>query len=195
MEFKNLINYPQIIIGVIFILSILDFFLPQLSSHFYRSSFSQFVEYESLGRKISDPDEEKKRKKSKWGYFLLKLFLILVLVILWAQSRTFESKAILALYLFAVGFAFFTFLIMDLRHLQNILFFWYISKNPQSLSGKIIFKSQTSLRQSAIQFSSFFLLLLAILIFSPSYFFLGGICGSLFLILRNLILAKRILSS
>ena len=192
MLYQQMIDQPLWMILIILILSTLDYYLTILSASLYRKSFAQKVEYKNI--RESSLEDRKDLFKFDAKYLWLKVLLILVILVIWIQAKTTELQVIQGLYFLILGFAFFNFLIIDLRHLQSIIIFSYANKNPQAISGKVTYQRSFSLMQSAFQLLLPLILSLVIFILHPSYFLLGAILAPLFLILRNIFLAQRVKS-
>ncbi|HEX9911774.1 MAG TPA: hypothetical protein VGB01_00850 [candidate division Zixibacteria bacterium] len=190
MLYEQMIDQPIWMILVILVLSLLDYYLTTLSSNLYRKSFGQKVEYKN----IKELSSENKKGLFKFDakYLWLKVLLVLVILVIWIQAKTTELQAIKGLYFLILGFAFFNFLIINLRHLQSILISSYAARNPQQISGKVTYQRSFSLTQSAFQLLLPLILILAIFVFHPSYFLFGATLAPLFLILRNIFLAQRV---
>ncbi len=186
----QMINQPLWMLGAILILSLLDHYLTFLGSQVYRKSLASKVEYANL--KESSSLEGTSSLGFTFKYIWLKVLLILVILVIWIEVRVTRSQTVGDLYLFVLGFAFFDFLILDLRHLQSILISRYAHTNPQSISGKISYQRSFSLMQSAFQLLLPFALTLAMFIFHPSYFLFGALLAPFFLIARNIYLARRV---
>lgn len=189
MVYQQMLIQPLWMILVILILSVLDYYLTVFGSNLYKKSFADSVEYKSA-RELSS-EQGKKRSLLGSGFLWLKLLLILVILIIWLQAKTTQSLTVEKLYFFILGFTFFNFLIIDLRHLQSIFIFSYAAKNSEEISGKISYHRSFSLMQSAFQLVLPFVLILVIFAFHPSFFLFGGILAPFFLILRNMLLARR----
>jgi len=189
MVYQQMLIQPLWMILAILILSVLDYYLTMFSSNLYKKAFADSVEYKST--KGSSSNREKRRSLLGAGFLWLKLLLILVLLIIWFQAKITQSQIVEQFYFFILGFTFFNFLIIDLRHLQNVLIFSYAAKHPQEISGKVSYHRSFSLMQSAFQLVLPFILVLVIFAFHPSFFLFGAILASFFLIVRNTFLAQR----
>jgi hypothetical protein len=188
MPYDKIFNYPYFSIGIVFVLSVLDYYLTIWNSSLYRKGYAQFVEYENLKRE--DTEEIVKPKLFDLRFFFLKVLLVLALVLIWIQANLSISLVVKNLYFFLLGFTFFNFLIVDLRHLQNSLLFHYAKNHPEGLSGKIFYSGSFSLKQSAFQLFSFLILIFVFYLLFPSYLLLGGVLALVFLLLRNYGMAK-----
>lgn len=77
------------------------------------------------------------------------------------------------------GFLFILYVYIVMRHLQNLLTYHFINKNPEQLSGKVYMGHIFSLKTSQYNSLVTGLMLLVISIWTQSWFILGG-AGSMF---------------
>lgn len=118
---------------------------------------------------------------------MLPAFLILAI---WQLSIEPGMAAIKYLYWLLLGFALTIYLIIDLRHLESLLIATLIKRKRGWIEGKLLIKSQFSLRQSAIQLLTILIILLFILFLNHRPFYIGAALAPLSLIIRNLALSR-----
>ncbi len=161
-------------------LGFLDYPLTKLSRRMYFKYMYRYIEFESI--------PSTSRKSSGWWRTASLLILSAFLVIVWKARQLSGSESVEILYRWLVGFSIGTYLLIDLRHFESLLLTRLYSYSDD-LSGKLSYRAVFSMRISAVHFFSFFLILVAALLFRPDISILGLACAALFLALRNLLLA------
>jgi hypothetical protein len=91
-------------------------------------------------------------------------------------------------YLWLLGFAMGSYFVIDLRHVESILLS-RLYHQADSVSGKVNYHTRLSMRISAVQLFSIFLIFSGFLLIIPAYFTLGLACAPLFLVIRNLLIS------
>ncbi len=182
----GILGKPYIFATIVFFMSIFDDFLPKISRELYHRGHNKFFVY--LGVNISF------YAGSWWAKWGIRLLIPVMLVLIYNLAELSEDRASMDIYQMFAGFAFFNYLIINLRHLQNILLYNLTrddSKdiNYMDLDGEVIIGSRYSLRQSAVQIFTIALLFFGIFVFQPNFFLAGGILAPIFLTIRNLILS------
>ena len=171
-------------IGLIIILMLLDYFLTLKGLKAYKKSYSKFVEFESY-----ELNPIVKESISK-GVYNLKHLLSMVLVSLLVYVVHYLSFN--NLFGFQIGTFFFTQVMifsmgvyMNSRHIQNLIIFNWVDKDPSMLSGKIKQKNIFSLKALIAQSIGLFLILIFIFIFVQNMFTLGFSLGPLIVLLKT----------
>ena len=171
-------------IGLIIILMLLDYFLTLKGLKAYKKSYSKFVEFESY-----ELNPIVKESISK-GVYNLKHLLSMVLVSLLVYVVHYLSFN--NLFGFQIGTFFFTQgmifsmgVYMNSRHIQNLIIFNWVDKDPSMLSGKIKQKNIFSLKALIAQSIGLFLILIFIFIFVQNMFTLGFSLGPLIVLLKT----------
>jgi hypothetical protein len=175
-----LLNNPLLAIGLAMILAFADYPLTAMSRKQYYLYMFRYIDYESIAG-------QKKKPAAIWG-IISKVLLGGALFGIWYMYSGSRLITIGKMYLWLLGFVIGTYLIEDLRHLESLLLA-RLYKSVKNVSGKLAYKPPFSMKISAIQLVSNFVVLGLLYIYSPDYFILGAVSASLFLVLRNLLLA------
>ncbi|PJA26116.1 MAG: hypothetical protein CO189_12515 [candidate division Zixibacteria bacterium CG_4_9_14_3_um_filter_46_8] len=184
---EGILQQPVIFVLLIFSLSVLDETLTKAARELYTRGHNRYFVY--IGAKSSPT---LKNTKVRWA---IRLSIPLLLLINSYIAKLSEDLTLEAINEIIAGFAFFSYLIIDLRHFENVLIY-RLTRNGNDeergtdLEGELIIGRHFSLRQSSIQILAMALLLFAVLIFHPTYFMLGGFLAPLSFSARNLILSK-----
>jgi hypothetical protein len=185
----GILDYPFVFAIVILVMSILDEILSVISRRLYFRGHNRFYTYVGSGRRIGF--------RSKVYRWFIRVSVPVMLVVIFFLGQLLDEVTIQVLYYTFAGFAFFNYLIIDLRHLENILLYKYTESlyekgNFSELQGEITIGRGFSLRQSSYQIFTIMILLFGVFIFHPSYFMMGGLIAPLLISVRNLILSGAI---
>lgn len=175
-----LLNNPWIGIGLAMILAFADYPLTALARKQYYQYMFRYIDYESIAG-------QKKQPSPVWG-IASKAILGIALYGIWYLFSGSQEPAIGKMYLWLLGFVVGTYLIGNLRHLESILLA-RLYKSVKNVSGKLAYKPPFSMRISAIQLLSFLVIFGLVYAYNPDYLILGAFSASVFLVLRNLLLA------
>jgi len=176
----ELLNRPLLGIAIVLILAFLDYPLTLIAQNMYKNYMSRYVEYRAL----------EGRRKPAFGilWFLIKIVIGLLLYGIWIIYYYGELEIVGIFYLWLVGFAIGSYFIINLRHVESILLS-HLYRNTDSVQGNITYHSKISVKISAVQFFSMFIIFCLFLIIAPGFFTLGLACAPLFLTARNLLLS------
>jgi hypothetical protein len=183
--YLSFLNNPYAVFPLLLVLSLADIMLGYVARKGRETYIQPIFMYETT---ISIPGKKSFRKITiPIG---TKLMAIALLFILWnhtvASAPPFSSRP----YRFLLGFMLSIFLIIDLRHLETIFIARTIKSSRNDLEGKLLIKRGYSLRQSAIQLFTIFIILTGIFILNWDLFYFGVALAPLALIIRNLALLK-----
>jgi len=175
-----LLNNPWIGIGLAMVLAFADYPLMALARKQYYLYMFRYIDYESIAG-------QKKKPSQLWG-IISKVMLGIALYGIWYLFSGSQEPAIGKMYLWLLGFVIGTYLIGNLRHLGSILLA-RLYKSVKNVSGKLAYKPPFSMKISAVQLVSYFVVMGLFYIYRPDYFILGAVSAAMFLVLRNLLLA------
>lgn len=167
-------------IAIILVLAFVDYPLTRIARKLYIKYMSMYIEYKAVGR----------RDQTAFGFvwFATKVVTCFLLYGIWAIYYFSDLAIAGVFYLWLVGFAICSYFIIDLRHIESILLS-LLYRQPKSISGKVSYYPKLSMRISAVQLFSIFLIFSGFLLIKPNYFTLGLACAPLFLTIRNLLLS------
>ena len=172
--------YLTIVIAIF--LGVLDHFLTIKGYRLYKQGYIQYVElrYYEL-----NPLWRENIEKSEYDYkhFLLWILigiLIYVIYILDINAFYFIQGAILSLYI-----------VVNARHIKNLVVFSAVKKNPALLSGKLKTTYLFSLKNASAEMFGILIVLLFLFVFSPSFFTFGVVVGPLFILLNIMIWTRK----
>jgi hypothetical protein len=182
----EILNEPLIFAAIIFIMSVLDELLGYVARILYWHGHHRYFTYTNIGRPTSFG-----KNICRW---LIKLAIPIIVILIFILARSSGKKEVIALYQVFCGFTFFNYLIINIRHMENILIYRLTMTGDRQvkmrdLEGEVIIGRRFSLRQSSIQILGICILFFGILIFFPSYFILGGFLAPAFISIRNLVLS------
>ncbi len=185
----GILDYPIIYSAVILCMSALDEILSIVSRRLYHRGHNRFYTYVGSGKQIAF-----RVRIFRW---LIRVMIPVMLVVIHYLGQAFNEMTIIILYNAFAGFAFFNYLIINLRHLENILLYKFTMSmfekgNFSDLHGEITIGRRFSLRQSSYQIFTVMILLFGVFIFHPSYFILGGLTAPFLISMRNLLLSGAI---
>ena len=176
----ELLDRPLLSIAIVLVLALLDYPLTIIAQKMYKNHMSRYVEYHAL----------KGKRKPAFGilWFVIKIIIGLLLYGIWIIYNYGEIEIVGIFYLWLVGFAIGSYFIINLRHIESILLS-RLYRNTDSVQGSITYYPKISVKISAVQFFSMFIIFCLLLIISPGFFTLGLACAPLFLTARNLLLS------
>jgi hypothetical protein len=185
MLIDTLVESPWLVSLTWAVLSIFDFSATMLYSKAYRDFLSSTVRYER-GVEMN-PMFEKDVKQIRWfspRYILLMLAVALLIGLagMWFPAKTFEMLA---------GTAILLVLVIDLRHIENLSFVWFLKSDPQGFKGKIEQSYKLSQRRVAVNAFNTGVLYLIVFLLTSRIFFIGGTIVSVLLAIRHLLLSRR----
>lgn len=185
MLIDTLVESPWLVALTWAVLSIFDFSATMLYSKAYRDFLSSTVQYER-GVEMN-PMFEKDVKQLRWfspRYLILMLgaALLIGLAGMWFPVKVFEMLA---------GTAILLVLVIDLRHIENLSFVWFLKSDPGGFKGKIEQSYKLSQRRVAVNAFNTGVLYLIVFLLTGRVFFIGGTLVSVLLAIRHFLLSKR----
>ena len=167
------------------VLSIFDFSATMVYSKAYREFLSSTMQYER-GVEMN-PFFAKDVQKVRWfspRYIFLMLGVTLMIGITgwWLSPKSFEMLA---------GMAILLLLVVDLRHIENLSFVWFLKTDPEGFKGKIEQSYKLSQRRVAVYSFNTSVLYLIVFLLTSRVFFLGGTIVSVLLSLRQFLLSRK----
>jgi len=170
------------------VLSIFDFSATMLFSKAYRDFLSDTMQYEQ-GVEMN-PLFAKDVQHVRWfspRYIVLMLALMLLIGITgsWLPPKNFEMLA---------GMAILLVLVVDLRHIENLSFVWFLKSDPEGFKGKIEQSYKLSQRRVAVYSFNTGILYLIVFLLTGRVFFVGGTIVSVLLAIRHFLLSRKKLS-
>jgi len=176
----DLLDKPVLGIAIVLVLALLDYPLTAIARSSYQKYMSGFIEYQFL---------KANSHSSSWLiWIIIKILIAALLYCIWLIYSYGEFKIAGGLYLWLLGFAIGSYFIINLRHIESIMLS-RLYNNSEMVSGKIAYMPRFTLKISAVQYLSIFLLLSLVAALLPNYFSLGLACAPLFLAIRNLVLS------
>lgn len=142
---------------------------------------SRYISYQTLNSRMD--------KHIGILWVVIKIVIAVLLYAVWLIHVKGELPIAGMLYLWLLGFAIGLYLIINVRHLESIMLSRIYTKTDM-IEGFISYHHNFSLRISAIQIFTLFILFCVYAILAPGYFTLGLACAPLFLIIRNLLLSS-----
>lgn len=185
MLIDTLVENPWLVALSWAVLSIFDFTATMLYSKAYRDFLSSTVQYER-GVEMN-PMFEKDVQQLRWfspRYFLLMLGVTFLIGFAgaWFPAKAFEMLA---------GTAILLILVVDLRHIENLSFVWFLKSDPEGFKGKIEQSYKLSQRRVAVNAFNTGVLYLIVFLLTGRIFFIGGTIVSVLLAIRHFLLARR----
>jgi len=183
-----LVASPWLVAATWAVLSIFDFTATMLYSRAYREFLSATVQYER-GVEMN-PLFEKDVQKVRWFspryiFLMLGVTLLIGFTGSWLPPQTFEIVA---------GTVILLLLVVDLRHIENLSFVWFLKSDPEGFKGKIEQSYKLSQRRVAVYSFNTGILYLIVFLLTGRVFFVGGTIVSVLLALRHFLLSRRKLS-
>ncbi len=172
------------IVPLVLFIFLLDFYLTLKGQQYYRK---YGIKHVKMGAYELNPLWVKSVRKGKYD---LKHLISIFLVILGLIFIFYNDKSLI-IYEFIIGFFLISWIFILSRHVQNLVYFWYIGNHPESIKGLIYKKPDLTYVQSIIGTFSLFLILFIIYIFNPSTFIIGGLSFSMLFILVQFIWFKK----
>ena len=180
-----LVGHPWLVALSWAVLSIFDFSATMLFSKAYRDFLSTTVQYER-GVEMN-PLFEKDVQQVKWFsprylFLMLGAALLIGFVGMWLPPRNFEMLA---------GMAILLVLVVDLRHIENLTFIWFLKSDPEGFKGKIAQSHKLSQQRVAVYSINTGVLYLIVFLLTGRVFFIGGAIVSVLLGIRHFLLARK----
>lgn len=156
------------LVVILFVLFQLDLYLTgvgrSMNNKYYEKFFMrETYELNPLWRKSVD-----KGKKFIFRRFLLSI-LVTILIILYFELNVPIAEILL-------GGGFFLYVVINLRHIQNIWTFYYLKNHSDELEGAIKINLAYSIQVNFVSGVYTFLLVFIITLINPSLFLIGGTC-------------------
>ncbi|GEM_PF-6015193 len=188
----GILDHSVVFAFIIFLMSVLDELLSKIARKSYLRGFQRYFVYMGLNGNI--------RSSNLYLRWSLKISIPALLILISYLAEITADDTAAALYQAFAGFAFFDYLIIDLRHLENILIYRLSgtdnsSRRSPDLEGELIIGRRFALMKSAFQVFVIALLLFGVLIFHPTYFIFGGMVAPMLISIRNLILSNTLKSN
>ena len=174
---------PLFITPLLLIVCFADTVLGRTARKYYENYTSNFFHYESALSKKGNIREIISSAVSK---IIVIVFLLVVL----QGGLRYGITELISAYKFGMGFTLAIYLISDLRHLESIFIGKLIKGNSEILDGKLTIKPFFSLRQTAVQLFTIFVLLGFIALITCDIFFAGVALAPLAIIIRNIALSR-----
>ena len=172
-----------ITIAILITLMFLDYFLTLKGFKLYKKRYSKYVEVESYEL---NPKLKYYIKEGKYSFGHL-MGVILVSAIVYGFHYIGRNNLLgLGMWVFFLiqGMLFSIFVYLNSIHIQNIIIFNAVNKNPSMLSGKLKRKYLFSLKAGSARALEVFLILLFVFIMVPNSFTLGFALGPLVMLLK-----------
>ena len=185
MLIDRLVENPWLISGIWVVLSLFDFSATMLYSKAYRDFLSSTVQYER-GVEMN-PLFEKDVQRVRWfspRYFILMLTVTFLIGFAggWFPDKVFEMLA---------GTVILLVLAIDLRHIENLTFVWFLKSDPEGFKGKIAQSYKLSQRRVAVNAFNIGDLYLIVFFLTGRIFFVGGTLVSFLLATRHFLLSRK----
>ena len=185
MLIDTLVESPWLVALTWAVLSIFDFSATMLYSKAYRDFLSSTVQYER-GVEMN-PLFEKDVKQLRWfspRYFILMLAVAVLIGLAgtWFPVKVFEMLA---------GTAILLVLVIDLRHIENLSFVWFLKSDPRGFKGRIEQSYKLSQQRVAVNAFNTAVLYLIVFLLTGRIFFIGGTLVSVLLAIRHFLLSRR----
>jgi hypothetical protein len=185
MLIDTLVENPWLVALSWVVLSIFDYSATLLYSKAYRDFLSSRVIYE--GGVEMNPMFEKDVKQLRWfspRYFILMPVAAFLIGFAgtWFPAKMFELLA---------GTAILLVLVVDLRHIENQSFVWFLKSDPDGFKGKIEQSYKLSQRRVAVNAFNTGVLYIIVFLLTGRIFFIGGTLVSVLLAIRHFLLSRR----
>ena len=174
------LEQPLIGIGIVLVLAFLDYPLTAIARSSYDKYMHRYVDYQSM----------RSAETHKVGYIwvIIKLLIAVFLYLIWLFHSKGDLEITGRFYLWLLGFAIASYFLINLRHVESIMLSRLYSQTD-SVNGHIAYHSRFSMKISAVQMFSIFIILCLVTVLLPNYFTIGLTCAPLFLATRNLLLS------
>jgi hypothetical protein len=151
---------------------------------FYEKAYSKKVKVESYEL---NPMFKKSVKKRRYSFrHLFSMIIVSVFLYLIHYFGTNDMLGFrMGTFFLIQGMLFSMLIYINSRHIQNIILFSYIEKNPSVLSGKVKYSYKFSLKASSAGLVGIFIVLFAVFLFVPSFFTFGFALGPLIMLIKQ----------
>jgi hypothetical protein len=180
----KILTEPLFIAPLLAIISFADGILGKVARSHYEKYTSQFYHYESARSK------GRQSVRESISSAISKILVIVFLLVVLQAGLRYDMPELIKAYKFGLGFTLAIYLISDLRHLESIFIGRLIKGKTGSIDGKLFIKPVFSLRQTAIQLFTIFIILGAVALLTCDLFFAGVSLAPLAIIIRNLALIR-----
>jgi hypothetical protein len=180
----ELLGNIYFIVGLIALLSFLDYWLTLIAKKYYDKYSSKYLQIETYEL---NPVFQKSINEGKYNFgHLIGVSILIAIVIFLFYFDRFNFA-----FEFVVGMIIITRISVINGHVQNIAYCNFINKHPNLIEGKI--KREMGLQYYMSVLGSFSLLsiLLIIFIFDQSVFLFGGILGTLLSSIKHYRLSQK----
>ncbi|MBI2548037.1 hypothetical protein HYW21_01680 [Candidatus Woesearchaeota archaeon] len=177
-------------IVIVIVLMMLDFFLTMQGLKSYKQKYATFVLFESYELNPSFKDSINKQRYDSKHFLSVLLVVVLLYIFHYLSFQSIFWFTPISFY-FLQGMIFSMFICINAKHIQNVITFNAVNKNPSILSGKLKQSTLFSLEASKAQFFALFLILLILSLFSPNAFFFGFASGPLVLLFKSHLWMKK----
>lgn len=180
---QTMLNDPRIGFFALLILSLADLYFSSKFGAPKSRIRDDYFDYETGGS----------REIGGTAYFalaLLKISPAFMITLIWAAGHASKSEIVFGLYRGILGFSVSLYLIINLRHIESILFEYLARRFQSDLSGKLTIKKRFSLGQSAVQIFTLSVILFFVAALRPHPVYFGLALAPLALIARNLYLIR-----
>ena len=171
-------------IGLLILLLQSDYLLTIQGYILYKKYYAEYYELESYELNPLWRKAVERRKKFNSKHITLTALIVILLIILIQLNKD--------IYMLVIGIAIFPYLMINLRHLQNILLFLHF-KTRRDVEGHIKITLTYGIKQASITYLIYTLFFTFIFLVDPTWVFLGGAIGfGLFYIKYTMAYRRRI---
>jgi hypothetical protein len=185
MLIDRLVENPWLVALSWAVLSLFDFSATMVFAKAYRDFLSSTLKYER-GVEMN-PMFEKDVNQLRWfspRYFIL---MPVAAFLIGFAGTWFPPK----LYELLAGTAILLVLVVDLRHIENLSFVWFLKSDPESVKGQIEQSYKLSQRRVAVNAFNTGILYLIVFLLTGRIFFIGGTVVSVLLAFRHFLISRR----
>jgi hypothetical protein len=176
---------PLFVTPLLLIVSFADSILGRIARKYYDAYTSNHYHYESAISKSG-----KTNIRESISAAVSKIIVIIFLLVVLQGGLRYDMPELIAAYKFGLGFTLAIYLISDLRHIESIFIGRLLKGHGGIIEGKVSIKPFFSLRQTAIQLFTIFILLGGVALITCDIFFAGVALAPLAIIIRNLALIR-----
>lgn len=181
----KILTEPLIIAPLLAIVSFADALLGKIARSHYEKYTSHFYHYESAMSKSG-----KQSLRETISSAISKILVIVFLMVVLQAGLRYDMPELITVYKFGLGFTLAIYLISDLRHIESIFIGRLIKGKVGSIDGKLFIKPAFSLRQTALQLFTIFIIIGGVALLTCDIFFAGATLAPLAVIIRNLALIR-----
>lgn len=169
----NLMQYSEIFI--IPVLMICDYYLTLMSNKLRFDGYSNYFDVKNYELNPVWVKDINKHRIVNLKHLSLVFFATLFLFYMYKTENNTNY------YKFLYGAILTNFILVNSRHIANILLFKYIKNNPTALNGKVTLSERYVYTLSAIQYFSVAITILPLAVLTRSFYVFGAFVGCLFI--------------